>query len=42
MSSNRSRLLLAIAGLLLSTLVAFALQTRQVTDSALKNSGKTG
>jgi len=36
------RLPVAIAGLLLSTLTIFSLQNRQVTDAALKNSGKTG
>ena len=40
--SNRWRLLLAIAALFVSTFVVLALQTRQVNDSALKNSGKTG
>src|SRR5437016_5262121 len=42
MHSHRRRLLLAIPCLFLSTWVAFGLQNRQVTDAALKNSGKAG
>src|SRR6266516_157910 len=42
MYSYRQRLLLAIPCLFLSTWVAFGLQNRQVTDAALKNSGKAG
>ena len=41
MYSYRRILPFAAAGLLLSTWV-FGLQNRQVTDAALKNSGKTG
>src|SRR5688572_25285487 len=42
MYSYRRILPFAAAALVLSTLGAFGVQNRQITDAALKNSGKTG